>query len=417
MLLIVTLINMVPILSCTPVPLEVQYILQNIDCPRSSPSQLPNLIPDQMEKLDDVKMGFSLESGLMRVTVAAVTITLIALNILPFNNRYIAKQKNLAPYKSFPKLLGNLLIFTALTSTARAVEKQCCSVDKHTLAKYQHIRDVSHRFLILIGAQKSGTSLLFNLVASHPKVSPPVTRNGQLEKIHVEVNGTPRHQLKEMHFFDTEEQTNFENYLQSFDLDDLEAGKIFFEATPSYILHTRTACMIKQYLPNAKFLVIFKDPVKRALSHYNMSYRNQQFLAVIIEQIKAFQALNCDLEGRGWTDCFGCYDTHLNLITRGFYGAQLKNWLQFFSPEQFLLLHHNETYNLQKIGDKIFEFANLPPFSVEKNTITGYVGKPLKNPSQLQFSLDVLEIFFYPHTQYFYDVLEKQFNRGDFKLK
>eukprot|EP01023_Acetabularia_acetabulum_P038291 TRINITY_DN3661_c0_g2_i1.p1 TRINITY_DN3661_c0_g2~~TRINITY_DN3661_c0_g2_i1.p1 ORF type:complete len:318 (-),score=15.38 TRINITY_DN3661_c0_g2_i1:621-1574(-) len=286
----------------------------------------------------------------------------------------------------------------------------CCDISEKELAQFQHIRDMSHKFLIIIGASKSGSTLIFNTIATHPQTSTPITRNGRLPR----AQSRRGMQLKEIHFFDVESRTNFADYLRSFNLTDLEAGKTLIEGTPRYILNTATACRISKYLPNAKFIVIVKDPTDRAVSHCKMGGQLKGFYKTVHRQLADFKVMQCDLLNESWTKCFGCYDSRRNLITRGFYASQLKTWLQFFDPNQFIIINHNETQDLQKVSNKIFQFANLEPFRVPQESISGFMGKTLEYSEDVQQTIVTLNEFFAPYNQQFYQVLRNNFNYYDF---
>jgi hypothetical protein len=43
------------------------------------------------------------------------------------------------------------------------------------------------------------------------------------------------------------------------------------EGTPFYLFHPKAAERIASYAPNAKILIVLRDPVERTLSHYNFS--------------------------------------------------------------------------------------------------------------------------------------------------
>ena len=45
---------------------------------------------------------------------------------------------------------------------------------------------------------------------------------------------------------------------------------MLYEVTASYLQIPGAACRTKELLPDAKFVVVLRDPVTRALSHYNM---------------------------------------------------------------------------------------------------------------------------------------------------
>ena len=45
---------------------------------------------------------------------------------------------------------------------------------------------------------------------------------------------------------------------------------LLYEVTASYFQIPGVPCRMKKLLPDAKFVVVLRDPVSRALSHYNM---------------------------------------------------------------------------------------------------------------------------------------------------
>ena len=46
---------------------------------------------------------------------------------------------------------------------------------------------------------------------------------------------------------------------------------MLFEFTATYLHTPGAACRAKALLPDAKFVVVVRDPVARALSHWNMN--------------------------------------------------------------------------------------------------------------------------------------------------
>ena len=115
---------------------------------------------------------------------------------------------------------------------------------------------------IIIGAQKSGTTSLYELICQHPLV----------------IRGVRR----ETHCFDwrwddnlktIEEQKN--HYMKFFNRDALVKypSLLTGESTPSYLFHSDI--VIPRFLeiaPLAKVLVMLRNPVDRAYSQYQVSY-------------------------------------------------------------------------------------------------------------------------------------------------
>ena len=99
-----------------------------------------------------------------------------------------------------------------------------------------------------IGAAKSGTTTLASLISEHPEISFP--RSGQ----------------KELHFFD-EEPVNPETLQKYFD--SFDTNRAIGEFTPSYMFDTKCRDLIYDTLgEDIKFVVILRNPVDRAYSHY-----------------------------------------------------------------------------------------------------------------------------------------------------
>lgn len=100
--------------------------------------------------------------------------------------------------------------------------------------------------LVIAGAQKCGTSSLVTLLGQHPQVF--VSR--------------PR----ELHFFDRHFDRGLDWYREQFTMRrrHLHVG----EGTPAYLYDSATRARMMEALPDAKIVVILRDPAQRAYSHY-----------------------------------------------------------------------------------------------------------------------------------------------------
>lgn len=100
--------------------------------------------------------------------------------------------------------------------------------------------------LVIAGAQKCGTSSLVTLLRQHPQVS--------------------MSRPKELHFFDRHFDRGLDWYREQFTMGGthLHAG----EGTPAYLYDPATRARMMETLPEAKIVVILRDPARRAYSHY-----------------------------------------------------------------------------------------------------------------------------------------------------
>ena len=107
----------------------------------------------------------------------------------------------------------------------------------------------------IVGAPKSGTTLLYNYLKQHPKVFLP--------------------SRKEPHFF-SQSYHNFrlappvstkDAYLEIFK--NTENFKAIGEASTNYLSDPETAYLIKNQLPNSKIIISIRNPIDRSFSKVN----------------------------------------------------------------------------------------------------------------------------------------------------
>jgi hypothetical protein len=99
---------------------------------------------------------------------------------------------------------------------------------------------------VIAGAQKSGTTTLHDLLAQHPQIqmSDP----------------------KELHFFDKPRARTLDDYADLFRPE--HGHRAWGESTPFYLYNDRARRAMTAALPDASFVVILREPVSRAYSHY-----------------------------------------------------------------------------------------------------------------------------------------------------
>lgn len=99
---------------------------------------------------------------------------------------------------------------------------------------------------LLVGEMKSGTSSLFHYLQMHPLVAPPVR--------------------KEVHFFTIGYSKGAGWYRAHFPLkSNIPAGGITGEGCPGYFFAPGVEHRIHDLLPNARLIVLLRDPVERAI--------------------------------------------------------------------------------------------------------------------------------------------------------
>jgi hypothetical protein len=223
------------------------------------------------------------------------------------------------------------------------------------------ISDGNNLFLkpqfLIIGAQRSGTSSLFHYLSQHPDLSLP--------------------KVKELHFFDMMYDMGFEWYCEQFPRRDHSGDKMTGEASPYYLFHPLVPSLAARHLPDVKLIVLLRNPVDRAWSHY---YHSRE---IGVEPLETFEEAIAAEAGRIGDDdvrlangelSFSFSHQHHSYLSRGFYAGQIRRWKQYFRADQFLFLRSDDFYcNAAEALEKVCQFLmvnhHLPPDISAQNTL------------------------------------------------
>lgn len=245
---------------------------------------------------------------------------------------------------------------------------------------------------IIAGAQKSGSSSLYSYLTQHPQV---------LRAAH-----------KEVHYFDTSFHKGSAWYRSQFPLNcQLTEGKITGEATPSYLFYPDAAARIAELLPDVKLILLLRNPVSRAISHYHHQLR------VGNESLEIMEAIDAEEERSRQARIILQKDPanyraskdlrQFSYKERSVYVDQFETYFQHFDRSQFFI-ESAETFFSEtgKTLAAISEFLGIdsnfcPPSLKPKN-----VGSYDKVDPQV---CDTLNAYFAPHNERLFDLLGKKF--------
>lgn len=210
---------------------------------------------------------------------------------------------------------------------------------------------------IIIGAQRAGTTSLFNYLAQHPNIYPSFP--------------------KEVHYFSNNYQKGLTWYRSHFPLIwhrqyvacQYENCYVTGEATPFYLSHPLAPRRLKGVLPDIRLIVLLRNPIDRAYSHYHhevkMGFENLSFEEAIQQEPvrlgRELDKMSIDEEYRSFN-----YQ-HYSYISRGIYVDQLIAWFQNFNQEQFLILKSEDFYNNpQRYCHQVARFLGLSGWKWER---------------------------------------------------
>lgn len=133
------------------------------------------------------------------------------------------------------------------------------------------------------------------------------------------------------------------------------------EATPGYLFDKTAPLRIAARLPHAKFIVLLRDPVERALSHYHHEVRMGRETLPLPQAIEAEGARLAQARGTAQeteTRLHGSY------VGRGNYAASLRRWFDAFEASRFLILETADfaRYPVREL-QRSTEFLGIGPYS------------------------------------------------------
>jgi hypothetical protein len=249
---------------------------------------------------------------------------------------------------------------------------------------------------LIIGAQKAGTSSLFEYLTAHRDI--------------------PRAFSKEVHYFDTNHFRGEGWYRAHFPLRARALAHrrrhgvplVTCEASPYYLFHPLAGARAREALPEARLVVLLRDPVKRALSHYHheVAYgretlpfeeaveREGERLAGEVDRILAdprYPAFN--------------HQTY-SYLSRGEYADQLQAWFEHFGRDRFLIMDAAELYrDPQGTVDRVCDLVGLPHQRVPAGEAWGARRYPALDPELRRR----LEEHFAPHNARLFELLGQDF--------
>lgn len=195
---------------------------------------------------------------------------------------------------------------------------------------------------IIIGAQKSGTSALRHNLDKHPDV--------------YMAHSPDRKGSREIHFFNTDRvwARGIDWYKSLFPHNELVQG----EKSPNYISILRAHERMHQIVPNAKLVLMLRNPVSRVYSHWN--HFNQTGNAIKRGwRVTSFEAALAE----AWR---GEIPVFKNLIDNGIYIQQIQHLLRFYPKEQlFVGIAERFKANPQDELNKAFGFLGLDEKDVQ----------------------------------------------------
>ena len=195
---------------------------------------------------------------------------------------------------------------------------------------------------MIIGAMKSGTSSLHYYLTQHPAVIAPLR--------------------KEVHYFDLQYGKGERWYRANFG----KAGQagLNLDSSPYYLFHPLAPQRAHALVPEAKLIVLLRDPVRRAYSHYWHERDKKRERLSFEDAVAAEPERVGDDEqrlARGEIEQSHAHQ-HCTYLARGRYAEQLERWLRLYPRERLLVLQFEDLGRAPMVTlHRTLEYLGLPP--------------------------------------------------------
>ena len=249
---------------------------------------------------------------------------------------------------------------------------------------------------IIIGTQRGGTTSLYYYLTEHP--------------------GIARALMKEVHFFDDNfreglnwYRAQFPSSLQKYYAERIRKEHfITGESSPYYLFYPPAPKRISALVPQAKLIVLLRNPVDRAYSHHWLVTLEGNETLSFEEAIKREgERMAGEHEKILANEHYSSFNhRHYSYLARGIYVDQLKHWMNYYPKEQFLILCSEDFYrDPAGVTQQTLEFLGVPGQEIQISKEykqyrlarkTGYLQQqkpPLMPPHVRKYLVD----YFKPH--------------------
>lgn len=200
----------------------------------------------------------------------------------------------------------------------------------------------------IVGAPKSGTTSLYKYLNEHPNIF--------MSKLK-EPNYFTSQEIKSQGlYYNTRIADSFSEYQALFS--GRKINQRIGEASVSYLFYPKTAHKIYNHNPNAKIIIILRDPAERAYSHYLMDYR----LGYVKESFKSI------IEKKSKSQKQDLY--YQQYISLGMYYNQVKKYIDVFGAQNVYIIDYpNFCKNTKDVIKQVYDFLKLESSFISKSKI------------------------------------------------
>ncbi len=214
----------------------------------------------------------------------------------------------------------------------------------------------------VIGAQKAGTTTLHDWLSTQPNICLPA--------------------IKETHFFSRNDrfEQGYEWYVKQFMAN--ADSKIMGEVDPDYLFMPGVIEKMVQSVTCPKFIVILREPLKRAYSHYMMScYRGYEKLSFI----EALETEEIRLNSGDYHSV-----AHFSYLSRSLYSSQIIKFKKSFPSSKFYFARFDDLFSKDTRENEFAAICKFIDFTPEISKIDFDLAANVASSPRAKFFRDMV---------------------------
>jgi hypothetical protein len=242
---------------------------------------------------------------------------------------------------------------------------------------------------LIVGAQKAGTTQLYSYLVTHPRC---------FEAARKEVDYFSKHPERSVQWYRSRFPLTFRVTRKQ--------GHVM-EASPSYLPTPNALRKMKQVVPKARVIVILRDPVSRAFSHYQhrktRHLESRDFAECVAEELNAN-----DFSARFGSALQPDAAPMLGYVARGYYALQIELLLKLFARNRVLFIDSADLFqDTSATCNRVFDFMGLDEFDVRPTKVynRGFYREKISPRVAQQ-----LREHYQPHDALLAQILEREFS-------
>jgi hypothetical protein len=205
---------------------------------------------------------------------------------------------------------------------------------------------------LILGAAKAGTTSLHWYLSQHPEIFMSVPKEPAFFRLEYE-RGTAYYEAQ-----------YFKGWSGEKEVGEAAQRNLFLPYVPKRIAET---------LPDAKLIVMVRNPVERAFSHYCYDYQRGAYEMSFEEAIKKdLNRLDVGPFFNKPDEYAHAIDKHMRIseyptvLDSSYYYEQIERYLQFYNRERMLIiLFEDFISNTQESIDEVLNFLEVPSMPIE----------------------------------------------------